>query len=205
MAAALRIGLTGGIASGKSVATAAFARRGVPVIDGDVISRQLVAPGTAGLAAVIGLFGPQLRQPNGELDRRRLRDLVFADPDARRRLEELLHPAIRAAMAAAAAAVTAPYAVLAIPLLVETGQQATVDRVLVVDCAPDLQKSRLIERDAQTPLQADAMLAAQASRAQRLAAADDVLDNSGTLEALDRAVELLHGRYLALAGAPRRQ
>jgi dephospho-CoA kinase len=202
VAAPLRIGLTGGIASGKSAVADAFARRGVPVIDSDHLAREVVAPGTAGLAAVTAEFGPGVLAADGSLDRRQLRALVFADAARRRRLESILHPAIRAAMAERVAAVTAPYVVLAIPLLTETGQRGSVDRVLVVDCAPELQKSRLIARDAESAAQADAILAAQASRAARLAIADDTLDNSASLEALDAAVGALHQRYLSLSGDP---
>jgi dephospho-CoA kinase len=124
---------------------------------------------------------------------------VFADEGRRRRLEAILHPAIRAAMNAAVERVAAPYVVIAIPLLVESGQQGAVDRVLLVDCPPELQLKRLIARDGETPEGARAMLAAQASREARRAAADDLIDNTGTLEDLDRAVEQLHRRYLALA------
>ncbi|HXQ31732.1 MAG TPA: dephospho-CoA kinase [Steroidobacteraceae bacterium] len=198
--AALRIGLTGGIASGKTAVASAFARRGVPVIDADRIARDVVAPGTAALAAVLAEFGPGLVLPDGGLDRRRLRDIVFADPERRRRLEAILHPPIRRAIEAEAAAVTAPYAVIAIPLLAETGQRASVDRVLVVDCPAELQKARLMARDGETAERAAAMLTAQAPRDARLAIADDRIDNTGSLEDLDRSVDTLHQRYLSLSG-----
>ncbi|HUO96010.1 MAG TPA: dephospho-CoA kinase [Steroidobacteraceae bacterium] len=199
MATPLRIGLTGGIASGKSAVEAAFARRAVPVVDTDRLAREVVEPGTPALAAVLAAFGAGLAGPDGRLDRRRLRALVFADEGRRRQLEAILHPAIRAAMNAAVERVASPYVVIAIPLLVESGQRGAVDRVLVVDCPPELQLKRLIARDHETPEGARAMLAAQASREARLAAADDLIDNTGTLEDLDRAVETLHRRYLALA------
>jgi dephospho-CoA kinase len=198
--AALRIGLTGGIASGKTAVANAFARRGVPVIDADRIARDVVAPGTPALAAVLAEFGPGLVLPDGGLDRRRLRQIVFAEPERRRRLEAILHPAIRRAMEAEAMAVTAPYALIAIPLLAETDQRAWVDRVLVVDCPAELQKARLMARDGETAERAAAMMAAQAPRAARLAIADDTIDNSGSLADLERAVDELHRRYLSLAG-----
>jgi dephospho-CoA kinase len=199
MAAPLRIGLTGGIASGKTAVADAFARLGVPIIDTDRLAREIVEPGRPALAAVVAEFGPEILGPDGRLDRRRLRALVFADAGRRRRLEAILHPAIRAATAAEIAAVTAPYVVVAIPLLVESGQRSAYDRVLVVDCPPETQLARLLERDRETPAGARAILAAQAGREARLAVADDVLENTGSLADLDAAVRRLHERYLALA------
>ena len=199
--APFRVGLTGGIASGKSTAAAAFASRGVPVIDTDQLAREVVEPGQPALAAVVDEFGADLLDPDGRLDRRRLRSLVFADATRRKRLEAILHPAIRAALAARVATVTAPYVVIAIPLLVEGGLEHDVERVLVVDCPPALQMARLAARDGETSAAAAAILAAQASRAERLAAAHDILDNTGTLVALDAQVSALHEHYLALARA----
>jgi len=199
----LRVGLTGGIASGKTAVADAFARRGVPVLDTDQLAREVVLPGTPGLAAVIGAFGAGILNADGTLDRRALRALVFADEAARRRLEAILHPAIRAALARHVAAIDAPYVIIAIPLLAETGGRDRVDRVLVVDSAPELQKARLLARDRETAAQAKAILAAQATRAARLAIADDCIENSGSLADLDAAVEKLHHQYLALAaGGP---
>jgi dephospho-CoA kinase len=196
---ALRIGLTGGIASGKSAVAAAFARRGVPVIDADLIAREVVEPGSAALAAVVGEFGPGILAADGRLDRARLRALVFADPARRQRLEAILHPAIRAVMQARMAALTGAYGIVAIPLLAEGGQRTGLDRVLVVDCPEDLQLARLRARDGESAAGAAAILAAQAPRAARRAIADEVLDNTGTLADLDAAVGDLHARYLALA------
>jgi dephospho-CoA kinase len=201
MAGTLRVGLTGGIASGKSAVASAFARRGVPIVDTDRIAREVVEPGTPALAAVVAEFGAGVLGTDGRLDRRHLRQLVFADEARRRRLEAILHPAIRAAMADEVARAEAPYVVIAIPLLVETGQRAAVDRVLVVDCPPEVQLARLLARDHETPAGARAILAAQADRAARLAVADDVLENTGSLADLDRAVGDLHERYLGLAAA----
>lgn len=199
MPAPFRIGLTGGIASGKSAVAGAFERLGVPTIDTDRLAREVVEPGQPAFDAVVAAFGPEVVGADGRLDRRALRARVFADAAVRHRLEAILHPAIRAATAAAVATVSAPYVVIAIPLLVETGQRAAFDRVLVVDCPPDVQLARLRERDAESAAGAAAILAAQASRESRLAAADDVIDNSGSLAALEAAVRSLHGRYLTLA------
>jgi dephospho-CoA kinase len=201
MPSALRVGLTGGIASGKSAVADAFARRGVPIVDTDVIAREVVEPGQPALTEVVEAFGGEVLGPDGRLDRRALRRLVFADPALRRRLESILHPAIRAEMQRQAAATAGPYVVIAIPLLVENRLQQQVDRVLVVDCPPDLQLARLLARDGETPEGARAILAAQATRDERLAVADDVVVNDGSLADLDARVEALHHRYLGLAAA----
>jgi dephospho-CoA kinase len=196
----LRIGLTGGIASGKSTAAQRFAELGVPVIDADEASRAVVAPGTFGLEQVARRFGPSVLTPEGELDRRTLRDLIFSDAAARADLNAILHPLIRAHMELGLAAAVGPYVVLAIPLLVEGGRQTDrVDRVLVVDVDEAVQLQRLNLRDGSTPEQARAILAAQASRGARLAAADDILANTGSVTDLRQAVDRLHARYLQLA------
>ncbi len=197
----LRIGLTGGIASGKSTAARRFAALGVPVIDADAIAREVVAPGEPGLAAVVERFGPSILTAAGELDRRALRERVFADTAARRDLEALLHPRIRARMQALAERAEAPYVVLAIPLLAEGGARDRVDRVLVIDVPEELQLARVLARDGGSRAQAEAILAAQAGRTARLALADDVLENSGDITALERGVDELHRRYLALAAS----
>lgn len=196
----LRIGLTGGIASGKSTVSRLFAALGVPIIDSDEIARDVVAPGTAGLAAIVARFGAGVLQADGSLDRRRLREIVFADAAARRDLEAITHPAIREEMDRRSARAGGAYQLLAIPLLVEGGRaRGRVDRVLVVDCDEDLQVRRVMARDGSTEAQARAVLAAQASRAQRRAVADDVIVNDGDLAALRDQVEALHQRYLATA------
>ncbi len=199
--APLRIGLTGGIASGKSAVAEAFARRGIATVDTDAIARDVVEPGRPALAEVVREFGPGVLGADGRLDRRALRRRVFADEGLRRRLEAILHPAIRAEMQSRAVAAHGPYVVIAIPLLVENGLQRHVDRVLVVDCPPDVQLARLLARDGETPEGARAILAAQAGREQRLAVADDVIVNDGTLEDLEARVDALHRRYLELATA----
>jgi dephospho-CoA kinase len=195
----LKIGLTGGIASGKSTVGGLFAALGVPVIDTDQIARDVVAPGTALLARVLEHFGAGLCLPSGELDRRALRERVFADPADRAALEGLLHPAIRAELQRRAQAAGGVYQILAIPLLVEQGLKASVDRVLLVDCAPELQLRRVQIRDGVPLAQAQAVLAAQASRAARLSVADDIIMNEDDLAALRGQVERLHARYSTLA------
>jgi dephospho-CoA kinase len=194
----LRIGLTGGIASGKTTVAKLFAGRGVPVLDTDQIARDVVEPGQPALAKVVAAFGPDILGPDGRLDRPRLRARVFADPDSRQRLEAILHPAIRAELARRAEAAGGPYQVWVIPLLVEGGQVDRVDRILVVDCPEAVQLARVKARDGETEDSARAILAAQASRAQRLAAADDVIVNDGEEAGLSPQVAALDARYRAL-------
>lgn len=199
-----RIGLTGGIASGKTLVSREFAALGVPIIDTDELAREVVAPGSDGLAAVRARFGDDVLAADGSLDRRALRARVFADPAARRDLEAITHPRIRALMEARAATAGGPYQIMVIPLLVESGRRSAVDRVLVVDCPESLQLERLLARDGGSRAQAEAILAAQASRAQRLAVADDVIVNAGEPKAMAAEVAALHQRYLDLsAGADR--
>jgi dephospho-CoA kinase len=199
----LRIGLTGGIASGKSTVAQRFVELGIPVIDADESSRTVVASGQPGLAELTKRFGEGILTADGELDRRALRNLVFADPQLRRELEAILHPLIRVDMKHRASAAAGPYLVMAIPLLVESGSQGQVDRILVVDVDEDVQLRRVMARDSTTLEQARAILAAQAPRAARLKAADDVIVNSGTISDLRRAVDALHERYLGLAATTR--
>jgi dephospho-CoA kinase len=199
----LRIGLTGGIASGKTTVAQRFMELGVPVIDADAAARAVVAPGTPGLADVVKRFGSGVLAENGELDRRALRDLIFSNPGSRRDLEAIIHPLIRADMDQSAERAVGPYVVLAIPLLVESGSSDRVDRILVVDVDEAVQLQRVIARDGSTEEQAHAILASQASRSARLAAADDVLLNTGTVRDLRQAVDQLHERYLRVAKAQR--
>jgi len=201
MARRLTIGLTGGIASGKSTVEQRFLELGAAVIDADDSSRAVVARGQPGLAAVVARFGAAVLTAQGELDRRALRSLVFADPEKRRDLEAILHPLIREHMALEASRAVGPYLVLAIPLLVEGGSRDRVDRILVVDVDEAVQMQRLMTRDSIGADEARSILAAQSSRASRLRAADDVLENSGTVSELRQAVDRLHERYLALAAS----
>ena len=195
----LRIGLTGGVASGKSTVEQRFTELGVAVINADDAARAVVARGRPGLAAVVERFGAGILTPQGELDRRALRSLIFSDAARRKELEAILHPLIRADMEQRSSQATGPYVVLSIPLLVEGNTRGRWDRILVVDADESLQLARLMSRDAVSEAEARATLAAQASRAARLAAADDVLVNSGTVADLRQAVDRLHRRYLELA------
>jgi len=194
-----RVALTGGIASGKSTVADLFAALGVPVIDTDVIARQVVEPGQPALAEIAATFGPDVLDDDGRLDRRRMRERIFTDPDAKRRLEAILHPAIRAEMERQSMAAQGPYQVLVIPLLTEGGRRDHVDRVLLVDVPEELQIQRLMMRDGVSHEQAQASLNAQATRAQRLALADDVIRNTGRVDGLRTQVAELHGKYLRLA------
>jgi dephospho-CoA kinase len=200
MSSPLRIGLTGGIASGKSTVSQRFLELGVAVIDADASARSVVEPGTPGLAAVIARFGSRFQNAAGTLDRAALRELVFRDGESRQALNAILHPLIRADMERQAAAATGPYVVLAIPLLIEGGDpRSRVDRILVVDVDEPTQLARMLARDGSSPEQARAILASQATREARLAAADDVLVNTGTVIELRQSVDRLHRRYLELS------
>ncbi len=205
LAPAFRVALTGGIASGKTTVANLFAARGIPLIDSDVIAREVVEPGQSALAAVVAAFGADVLGPDGRLDRRRLREQIFADVAARRRLESILHPAIRAEMdrQSVAAAGSGPYQMHVIPLLAEGGRRDHFDRVLLVDVPEAVQVERLMARDTVSAEQARASLRAQASREARRAIADDVVVNAGRLDELDAQVQRLHERYLQLSAAKR--
>jgi dephospho-CoA kinase len=192
----LKVGLTGGIGSGKSAASAHFSKLGAEVIDTDLLSRELVEPGQPSLAEIVDAFGERMLDDDGRLDRSRLRERIFADPAARRTLEEILHPRIREAMLARAQRSSAPYVIFVIPLLFETGQQALVDRVLLVDVPEALQRARVGTRDGLDDARIDRILQAQSDRETRLRGADDVICNDGTLDELRAAVERLHVKYM---------
>lgn len=193
------VALTGGVASGKTAVSDRFAELGVPVVDTDVLAREAVAPGSGGLAAIEAAFGSGMMTAGGTLDRAALRRKIFDEPGARTRLEGILHPRIAEAARRRLDELDAPYAILVVPLLVESGLFADADRVLAVDVPEDVQIERLMRRDGTSREQAEAMLAAQASREQRLARADDVIDNTGTLNELRRRVDELDGKYRALS------
>lgn len=196
------VGLTGGIASGKSTVADLFQRRGVPVIDADRVAREVTLPHSEGLEAIIDAFGREVLTEDGELDRRGLRQRIFDQPELRTKLEAILHPRIRRAMLAAAARlVTPPYVLFVIPLLFETGQRDMVDRVLVIDCLEQLQIERSMQRDGIGEAEARSILAAQASREQRLAIADDLIVNTGDLARLEQQVDRLHRDYLPWANS----
>lgn len=195
------VGLTGGIASGKTTVANLFAERGVPVLDADQVARDVVAPGTPALAELVAALGDDILDADGRLDRPRMRQRVFDDADARRRMEAIIHPAVGRAMATWRAAQTAPYCMIVVPLLVEAGMHTGVDRVLVVDVPASVQQQRLIARDGISTELADQMIAAQASRNDRLAVAHDVLTNDDAPAALAARVAELDGRYRDHAAA----
>lgn len=196
----LRIGLTGGIASGKTTVANLFAALGVTIVDTDLLSREVVAPGSPLLRQITERFSLAVQNDDGSLNRQELRKRIFEDPEQRTWLEALLHPAIRKLTDERSAAATGPYVIVAIPLLVETGGASRFDRVLVVDCDPAVQVARLMARDGSTREEAQRMLAAQASREARLAAAHDVIHNDGDLAHLRGQVEELHRQYVTAAG-----
>ena len=191
--------LTGGIASGKTAVSDRFARLGVPVIDTDVIAKELVQPGQEALNEIVSQFGEGILDESGYLDRGRMRERVFSEPAQKQRLEAILHPAIGQQVSERINALDADYCILVVPLLVESGNYRWADRVLVVDVDEQTQVNRVMARDSSTRKQAEAILKAQASRDQRLAVADDVILNQGSLEELDQAVLELHQRYRGLA------
>ncbi len=197
--APLRIGLTGGIASGKSTVADMFADLGVPVIDTDVIAREVVAPGEPALAEIAERFGEQMIDAAGRLDRGAMRKLIFADDSARTDLEAILHPRIGAETRRKADATGGDYQLIVVPLLTGSPLRGFVDRVLVVDCDEETQVQRLLQRDAETIEQARRILAAQASRDERLELANDVILNVGSLEQTRTAVSRLHRIYQRLA------
>lgn len=196
---ALVVGLTGGVASGKSAAAAAFESRGVSVVDTDRLAREVAAPGAEAIGEIRRTFGDDVLDAHGGLDRRAMRRLVFEDEGARRRLEAILHPRIAERLESELAAIRAPWCIVAIPLLVEAGWVERVDRVLVVDAAPERQLTRLMERDGMDEASARRVIDAQASREDRLSVAHDVLDNNGSLEELDALVGRLYSALDALA------
>jgi dephospho-CoA kinase len=195
------VGLTGGIGSGKSTVADFFAAQGALLVDTDQIAHQLTGPQGAAMPAIRSAFGESVLAADGSLDRGGMRRLVFSDPSAKARLEAILHPLIRAESAARCAAATdAPYVLLVVPLLVESGDyRQRVDRILVVDCDEDVQIARVVARSGLTAREVQAIMATQASRSERLAAADDLLVNNDGREALQQQIEILHRRYLALA------
>jgi dephospho-CoA kinase len=198
------IGLTGGIASGKSEVARRFEARGIVVCDADAAAREAVAVGSEGLADVVDMFGPGVLAADGSLDRAAMRRRVFTDADARRRLEGIVHPRVREALHAACVRAPGPYAIAAVPLLAEGGGRKAypwLRRILVVDVPVSVQLRRLLQRDGIDELLARRMIDAQATRAQRLKIADDVLPNDGDLAALDARVEALDGAYRRLAAS----
>ncbi|MEM0555588.1 MULTISPECIES: dephospho-CoA kinase [Aeromonas] len=194
------VAITGGIGSGKTTIANQFAKLGIDVVDADVIAREVVEPGTPALAAIADHFGPDVITPDGQLDRRRLREQVFSNPSAKAWLNALLHPLIRSEMQRQCAAARSPYCLLVVPLLVENKLTGLANRVLVVDVDEATQIERTCRRDGVTAEQAKAIIAAQASRSERLAAADDVIENAnGSEMAIKARILTLHETYLAFA------
>ena len=193
------VGLTGGIASGKSLAASEFQKLGVPVLDADQVSRDIVMPPSPVLDAIVSTFGRRVLRSDGTLDRRQLRQIVFADPAARERLEALTHPAIRTRLAIWRDEQTGPYCILSVAILFEAGLHTLTDRVLVVDAEPTAQLQRLMARDGIPEALAQQMVSAQMDRETRRARADDVLPNSLSPQALAKDVLRLHQHYLTLA------
>ena len=199
---ALVVGLTGGIGSGKSAAAEEFARLGATVVDTDAIAHELTGAGGAAVPEIARLFGRAFVESSGAMDRSRMRDLVFSDAEEKAHLEALLHPMIRAESERRIAAATGPYVVLVVPLLVESpGYRARLGRVLVVDCPQAIQITRVRQRSGLPEAEIRRIIASQIQRERRLAAADDVIDNSGTIAALQQRVRELHESYLRLARA----
>ena len=198
----LVVGLTGGIGSGKSAAAEEFARLGATVVDTDAIAHELTGAGGAAVSEIARLFGRAFVDPSGAMNRKRMRDLVFSDAEEKARLEALLHPMIRAESERRIASAAGPYVVLVVPLLVESpGYRARLGRVLVVDCPEALQISRVRQRSGLPEAEVRRIIASQIQRERRLAAADDVIDNSGTIAALQQRVRELHENYLRIAAA----
>lgn len=193
------VGLTGGIGSGKTLVSDTFAQLGVDIVDADIIARDVVAPGSEGLGALVEHFGSDIVTASGELNRAALRELVFSNEEEKAWLNTFLHPRIRHAMQQAAANVNSSYGILAVPLLIENDLTGMVDRVAVVDCPEDMQLARAMQRDGSSETIIRNIIASQATREQRLAVADDVIDNSLTPEHTCEQVKALHATYQALA------
>lgn len=201
----LTVGLTGGVASGKSTAAQAFRALGAPLLNADEVAREVVARGTPALEQIRRDFGVEFLTPAGELDRPKMRQHVFAVPQTRQALERITHPAIRERMTAWRAAQTGPYCILDVPILIESGMDVLVDRILVIDVPAEVQVARLRERDRIGDELAQRMLTAQAPRETRLARADDVIANTGSVAQLCAAAGQLHAFYLDLARTGRRR
>lgn len=194
-----KVGLTGGIGSGKSEVTHRFEKNGIQIVDADVIARQVVEPGKAALAKIINHFGSDIVDPQGQLLRRKLREIIFSNPAEKSWLENLLHPIIRAEIIKQLDEATSLYAILSSPLLLETRQDLLVDRILVVDASEELQLKRASQRDDNNLDQIKAIMKSQISREQRRSAADDLIHNHGDKKELDEQVNNLHQRYLKMA------
>lgn len=194
-----KVGLTGGVACGKTTISDRFAELGVEIIDADVIARELLEQGSDCYAQVVGLFGQQVLLESAEINRSWLRDRIFSDAKAKQALESIIHPAVRLAIAETNENCASDYCIVSVPLLIEANMQTLVDRILVVDLPPEQQLDRLMQRDKISLKQAQAMLAGQCSRAQRLSFADDIIDNSQPVSALNEQIRILHENYLRMS------
>jgi dephospho-CoA kinase len=193
--------LTGGIGSGKTAVSDRFGQLGVPVVDTDIIAREIVEPGQPALQKIIEVFGKHILNKAGELDRKAMRELVFSDSASKSQLEQILHPAIRAEAMHQVQLSRAPYCIVVVPLLAESGSFQWTDRVLVVDVDESTQIRRVMTRDQINSSQANAILKAQASRQQRIEIADDIIENSGKVEDLEKSILTLHVKYTAMSQA----
>lgn len=202
MTGCLRVGLTGGIGSGKSTVEGYFRDLGAPTIDADAVSRRVAEPGQPAFADIVALFGPEVVDDSGRLRRGLMRERVFKDLALKKRLEAVIHPLVRQEIQAFTDSADGPYCVICVPLLLETGAQTRTDRILVVDAPEALQASRASQRDQADAAQIRQIIAAQIPREERLRAADDVISNDGSLENLKLQVKRLHDKYLELASLP---
>lgn len=193
------IGLTGGIACGKTTASNFFAEQGIEIIDADIAAREVVAPGEPALTEIVTRFGDEMLQPDGSLDRKKMRELVFADADKRKQLEAILHPRIRQRLRKQLQQAKGPYVIFSVPLMFESGLDQLTDRVLVIDVSPEVQRQRLIERDGSSVEQANAIVSAQMPREERNSRADDIVDNSTNLDDFISQLTSIHAVYLQLA------
>ncbi len=194
------VGLTGGIGSGKTTVANLFAAEGITLVDADIVAREVVAPGSKGLEAIVTHFGAEILTPEGELDRAKLRQRIFSHPEEREWLNQLLHPMIRQEMLAQVEKATSAYVIMVVPLLFENGLDRLVNRTLVVDISPELQINRTVKRDNVDASQVNNIISSQCSRSEKLARADDIIDNQGEISTLKREVLALHQRYLQLSG-----
>ncbi|AEG09779.1 dephospho-CoA kinase [Shewanella baltica] len=194
------VGLTGGIGSGKTTVANLFAAEGITLVDADIVAREVVAPGSKGLEAIVTHFGAEILTPEGELERAKLRQRIFSHPEEREWLNQLLHPMIRQEMLAQVEKATSAYVIMVVPLLFENGLDRLVNRTLVVDISPELQINRTVKRDNVDASQVNNIISSQCSRSEKLARADDIIDNQGEISTLKREVLALHQRYLQLSG-----
>ena len=195
----LKIGLTGGIGSGKSTVAKLFVDFYTPIIDADIIARQLVKQGKPALIAIASHFGDKILMPSGDLHRKRLREIIFTDPEQKKNLEAILHPLVYSEIESQIEQLASPYTIICIPLLIETNMEHFVDRILVIDCPVEVQVNRVKNRDQLSDAQISSIIASQATREQRLLAADDIIDNSNGTQALAEQVKTLHNLYLSFA------